>query len=199
MHDFVALDVETANQNRHSICSIGMMRFRNGQMLESYYELINPDESFSQANIYIHGIQEHEVVSAPRFYDLTKEILDFIGGRPVVAHNATFDMGALKDDFNRYGLEVAPIEYACSMLLAKAIRKDFYNYKLSTISNYYGIPLRHHDALSDAKAAGQIVSNLTNENRFATLDQLIDFAGYPGYGVLGGNGFRKGRRRKTNP
>lgn len=196
MHDFVALDVETANSNRYSICSIGMVRFKEGQILESYFELINPDESFSQANIAIHGIQEHEVLFSPRFYDVTKDIMDFIGGRPVVAHNATFDMGALRDNFGRYGLEVAPIEYACSYLLTKAIRKDFYNYKLSTLSNYYRINLKHHDALSDAKAAGQIVSNLATENRFTTLDELIRFAGYSQYGLLGSHGFSKANRRR---
>ena len=59
MHDFVALDVETANQNRYTICSIGMVRFKYGEILDSYYQLINPDESFSLANIHVHGIQEH--------------------------------------------------------------------------------------------------------------------------------------------
>lgn len=195
MHDFVALDVETANRNRYSICSIGMVRFKDGQMKEEYYKLINPDESFSLDNIRIHGIQEHEVITAPRFFNLSYEIEQFIGGRPVVAHNATFDMGALKDNYNRYGLEIAPIKYACSYQLARAIRKNFYNYKLSTIANYYGITLSHHDALSDAKAAGQIIANFSRENRFATLDQLIRLAGYPDYGVLGANGFRKGRHR----
>lgn len=59
----------------------------------------------------------------------------------------------------------------------------------------YGIPLTHHDALSDAKAAGLIVSKFVHENRFSNLDQLVRFAGYPNYGVLGGSGFRKGRTR----
>lgn len=195
MHDFVALDVETANQNRYTICSIGMVRFKYGEILDSYYQLINPDESFSLANIHVHGIQEHEVISSPRFYDITKQIEDFIGGRPVVAHNATFDMGALKDNFNRYGLEIPAFKYACSYQLARAVRKNFYNYKLSTIANYYGIPLTHHDALSVAKAAGLIVSKFIHENRFSNLDQLVRFAGYQNYGVLDGTGFRKGRIR----
>lgn len=195
MHDFVALDVETANRNRYSICSIGMVKFKDGDILDTYYKLINPDESFSLENIRIHGIQEHEVITAPRFYNLSYEIERFIGGRPVVAHNATFDMGALKDNYNRYGLDIAPLKYACSYQLARAVRKNFYNYKLSTISNYYGIPLTHHDALSDARAAGLITSNFIHENRFVNLDQLVRFAGYPNYGVLGGNGFRKGRSR----
>lgn len=195
MHDFVALDVETANRNRYSICSIGMVKFKDGEILDSYYKLINPDESFAMENIRIHGIQEHEVIVAPRFYNLSYEIEQFIGGRPVVAHNATFDMGALKDNYQRYGLDIAPLKYACSYQLARAVRKNFYNYKLSTISNYYGIPLAHHDALSDARAAGLITSNLIHENRFIKLDQLVRFAGYPSYGILGGNGFRKGRSR----
>ena len=128
MHDFVALDVETANRNRYSICSIGMVKFKYGEIIDTYYKLINPDESFSLDNIRIHGIEEHEVITAPRFYNVSYEIEQFIGGRPVVAHNATFDMGALKDDYERYGLDVAPIQYACSYQLARAVRKNFYNY-----------------------------------------------------------------------
>ena len=96
MHDFVALDVETANRNRYSICSIGMVKFKDGEILDSYYKLINPDESFALENIRIHGIQEYQVITAPRFYNLSYEIEQFIGGRPVVAHNATFDSGGFK-------------------------------------------------------------------------------------------------------
>ena len=60
---------------------------------------------------------------------------------------------------------------------------------------FHGIPLTHHDALSVAKAAGLIVSKFIHENRFSNLDQLVRFAGYQNYGVLGGTGFRKGRIR----
>lgn len=193
MHDFTALDVETANRNRYSICSIGMVNFKDGKEVDSFYTLIDPEDYFDPSNISIHGIRESDVIGAPTFQTIIKDMGEFIGDRPVVAHNAQFDFGALSTNYARYHLPLDSIQYACSYLMTRSLRKDFANHRLNTICNYYQINLNHHNALSDAAAAGMIVNHLMAENRLSTIDELIGYAGYSQYGMLGRRGFRKGR------
>lgn len=191
MHDFTALDVETANRNRYSICSIGMVNFKDGRQVDSFYTLIDPEDYFDPSNIRIHGIKESDVQGAPTFSRILTDMNDFIGDKPVVAHNAQFDFGALKDNYSRYQVALDPIQYACSYLISKSLRKDFINHRLNTLCHYYQIDLSHHHALSDASAAGMIINHLMAENRLDNIDQLIRFAGYRQYGLLGRRGFRK--------
>lgn len=68
MMKYVALDIETANRERSSICSIGMVRFEEGRIIDEFYSLINPEvDYFSYMNIDIHGITEADVVGHPTF------------------------------------------------------------------------------------------------------------------------------------
>ena len=74
MKEFVAFDFETANRNRHSICSVGMVFVEDGRVADTVYELINPEEEFDWHNIQIHGITPDEVKSAPTFRDFYNAI-----------------------------------------------------------------------------------------------------------------------------
>ena len=67
---FVAIDVETANSDQGSICSIGIARFEGDQILDEWYSLVNPDDEFSAINTGIHGIDERTVRDAPSYHDL---------------------------------------------------------------------------------------------------------------------------------
>ncbi len=71
---FVAVDVETANADMASICSIGVAAFENGALATEWYSLIDPDDFFDPVNISIHGILEGDVQSAPTFSDAASEI-----------------------------------------------------------------------------------------------------------------------------
>lgn len=66
-YSYVALDVETANSFRGSICSIGLVKFEDGIIVDKFYTLINPEADFSDRNVSIHGIKAEDVVDAPIF------------------------------------------------------------------------------------------------------------------------------------
>ena len=102
--NFVALDVETANYNKGSICSIGLVKFINGEIVDTYETLINPEEEFDGYNIYIHGITEDAVKNSPTYPAIAPDILNFIDGLPVVAHYAPFDSGAIRECNEKYGI-----------------------------------------------------------------------------------------------
>ena len=92
--DFVAIDFETANEERGSACEISLVRFSNGQVTEKLTSFIYQDR-FSFINTSIHGITEKDVAKAPEFEEFWPTAREFIGSSPMVAHNAGFDMGVL--------------------------------------------------------------------------------------------------------
>lgn len=199
-YSYVALDVETANDFRGSICSIGLVKFQDGTIVDTYYTLINPETTFDTFNISIHGIKPEDVADAPTFPEVRQDIVDFIGSDIVVCHFAQFDMGALNDVYNKYQLDYDDIKYICSYRLAKVAMPGQLNYKLKNLSKTLNIQLDHHNALSDAKASGLILDHLLSSNSFSDLKDFLKEYRYDKTGLLGQRGFnrKKDPRYKDN-
>lgn len=199
-YSYVALDVETANDFRGSICSIGLVKFQDGKVIDTFYSLINPEEEFDYFNINIHGITPDDVSDAPTFPEIRQKIIDFINNLPVVAHFAQFDMGALKDVYQKYQIEFDHIEYICSYRLAKVALPGQLNYKLNRLAKNLNIELDHHNALSDAQASGLILDYILSTNSFSDLDTFLKEFRYDKTGLLGQRGFKrkKDSRYKEN-
>jgi exonuclease family protein len=193
-YSYVALDVETANSFRGSICSIGLVKFQDGIIVDKFYTLINPETDFSNRNVSIHGIKADDVVYSPTFPEVRQTIVDFIGSDVVVAHYAQFDMGALKDVYDKYKLVYDDIKYICSCVLARVAMPGQTNYKLKTLSQTLSISLVHHNALSDAEASGLILNYLIVSNGFSDLSLFLKEYGYNKPGLLGRYGFLKGNK-----
>lgn len=94
MKNFAAIDFETANQQRTSICSVGIVIVRNGEIVDSYYSLIKPEpEYYSYWNTRVHGLTMEDTMNARVFPEVWAEIQPKIEGLPLVAHNSPFDEG----------------------------------------------------------------------------------------------------------
>ena len=95
--EFVAIDFETANRNSDSACSIGLVTFKDGKIVDEYYKLIHPKNLyFHPDNIKVHGLTEEMVADEPTLLEIWEEILPRLQGKQVVAHFAKFDMGDRK-------------------------------------------------------------------------------------------------------
>lgn len=188
---YVALDVETANYSRGSICSIGLVKFLDGVPTDTFYSLVNPEEPFDDYNTFIHGIDANAVANSPTFPEIKQQLLEFIDGLTIVAHFAQFDMGAIADAYAKYELELDDIEYLCSYRLAKVAMPGQLNYKLKRLAKALKIELDHHNALSDAKASGLILAHLISSNRFDDLETFLKHFRYDKKGKLGAKGFRR--------
>lgn len=184
--NFVALDVETANYNKGSICSIGLVKFINGEIVDTYETLINPEEEFDAYNIYIHGITGDAVKNSPTYPAIAPDILNFIDGLPVVAHYAPFDSGAIRECNEKYGINDFYMEYFCSYYLSKAVIPRL-SYKLKNLAKEFNIPLNHHNALSDAQASGLIITELIRQSNAQDLADLLDKTHYKRLGVINGS------------
>lgn len=153
---FVAIDFETANQKRESVCAVGMVTVENGQIVEEFYSLVDPEDRFSSFNIDVHGITPRAVSGMPTFPAISGQLWPRIAGNLIVAHNAAFDINVLKKAAYKYRLTVPEFSYVCTCQMARLTWTALDNHRLSTIANYLSLDLQHHNALSDAKACANI-------------------------------------------
>jgi len=154
--DFVVIDVETACSRVSSICQIGIVGFRAGAVAFEYETLLDPRDHFSSFNTRIHGIAADHVAGKPCFADVHEVVDGHLAGRTTVAHSY-FDKGALAAACRVHDRTMVQTTWLDSVRVAKRAWPELPSHKLNVVSKHLGIPLRHHDALSDARAAGMIV------------------------------------------
>ncbi|MGL4595766.1 MAG: exonuclease domain-containing protein [Thermoguttaceae bacterium] len=176
MHNFVAIDFETANNDKHSACAIGVSVVRNGEIESEKYVLIRPPElKFSGVNIAIHGIQRHHVEHEKSFQEHWYDwLLPLLQDQIVVAHNAKFDIAVLQACMSYYNLgDTLPCHAVfCSVELAKEFLPRLKNHKLHTVASFFDIELNHHNALSDASACANLVLRMFR-NTDCTLKKAL--------------------------
>lgn len=153
---FIALDFETANNDRASVCAIGLVRVERGQLVAREHRLVRPPgDDFRHAAI--HGITRADVARAPSFAEAWAALSPLLrGARFIAAHNAPFERSVLAACARRFDITEPPLPFECTMMLARR-RWGLRPTKLSDVARHLGIPLTHHDALSDAEACARIV------------------------------------------
>ena len=154
--DFVVVDVETACSSVSSICQIGIVGFRDGVEVFEYETLIDPLDRFSSFNVRIHGITDDHVVGAPRFADVHAAIDGHLSGRITVAHSL-FDKGALGAACRVHERTAIETTWLDSVRVARRAWPELQSHRLNVLTKFLGIRHRHHDALSDARAAGMVI------------------------------------------
>ena len=158
MRDFAAIDFETANGYRSSVCSVGLIIVRDGVITEKIYELIKPEPNYySFCNTQLHGLMNKDTDSSSVFPDVWSSIAPRIQGLPLVAHNSSFDSGCLRAVFKTYRMDYPEYEFHCTLKASRKLFKDIENHKLNTVAMRCGFQLtNHHHALADAEACAVI-------------------------------------------
>ncbi len=171
--DFIAIDVETANSDMASICQIGIAKFVNGILLEEWVSLLNPEDYFHFINIDIHGIDENDVVNAPKFSDILDKLKYFMDGSICVCHTH-FDRVSIAKAFQKYSIQPLNITWLDSARVARRAWGEFAwsGYGLVNVCKKIGYEFNHHDALEDAKASGQVVLAAIKESKL-DLDMWV--------------------------
>ena len=154
--DFVVVDVETACSRVSSICQIGIVGFRNGLEVFAYESLVDPRDHFSSFNVRIHGIEAHHVAGHPTFADIHATIDGHLAGRITVAHSY-FDKGSLAAACRVHDRAMIETTWLDSVRVAKRAWPELSSHRLGVLSQFLGIKHKHHDALSDARAAGMVI------------------------------------------
>ena len=170
--DYCVVDVETANHGRHSICQIGVAVFAGGRMVDSWQSLVDPEDEFNGFNISIHGIGPEMVAGAPNWSRIHTEVARLLDGAAVASHT-TFDRGALEQACLRAGTPaIAYSKWLDTCTLARAAFPEFPNHKLPTLAQCFGIVYKAHDALEDARVAGEVLA-LSLARRGMTVEELL--------------------------
>ncbi|WP_296104439.1 exonuclease domain-containing protein [uncultured Corynebacterium sp.] len=211
---FIAFDVETANEANGSICQFGIVVYHEGKETESHTWLCQPPSAwpdFTPATTAIHGINADTVADEPSCHDRLVQLGRLLRNEPlpIVAHNAKFDMAALRDAARAEKVEIPHITFLCTYLLARALHPELPNYKLTTVAHSAGSDaFRHHDALADARACGEIMLSLCGisprvaemPSDVQSMADVVESAGYT-FGTLKNNSlslFRKPRQSRSD-
>ena len=152
----VAIDFETANQSAASACQLGLIRMENWQVVSSKAWLIRPPTD-EFVFTYIHGLTWDHVKDSPHWGQLWPEISGYLAdAQYLAAHNAPFDRGVMQAACAEYGLTAPKTPFLDTVSIARKTWNIFPT-KLNNVCERLGIPLQHHEALSDANACAQII------------------------------------------
>lgn len=162
MTDFAAIDFETANQCRSSVCSVGVVIVHDGMIVDRFYSLIQPTPNYyTHWTTEIHGLTHNDTDNAPIFPEVWKQINPLIKGLPLVAHNSPFDEGCLRSVFKTYEMEYPEYPFYCTLKASRKLQSELPNHRLDTVAESCNFNLtNHHNAIADAEACAAIALKL---------------------------------------
>ena len=166
MRDFAAIDFETANYDRSSVCSVGVVIVRDGEIVDKFYSLIQPEPNYyNYWCSQVHGLCRADTDDAPVFPDVWAQIEPLIEGLPLVAHNRPFDEGCLRAVFRTYQMDYPEYEFYDTLAASRRLLRDLENHQLQTVAAACGFCMEnHHHALGDAEACAWIAIHLFSDN-----------------------------------
>jgi DNA polymerase III epsilon subunit family exonuclease len=176
---FSVLDFETSGLSPKAgrVIETGSVRIdETGEVLDRYETLINPGSREVGAT-YVHGITSSMVQDAPSFSDAARDILAFLDGTVITAHNAPFDIPFLRSELSRAGFSYPFIPALCTLKLSRRYIRSVRSHSLSSLCAHLGIENEAaHSALSDALAtAGLLVHMLRTYDVAEVQDELLVF------------------------
>ncbi len=148
---YCVLDLETTGFSAmtEKITEVGIMKVKNGEVIDQFSCFVNPQKHIPQRVTEVTNITDDMVKDAETIEQVFPKILDFIKDSVLVAHNAPFDMGFLKQNAKTLGYEF-DYTYLDTLSLAKDLFPDYKKYKLGKIAENLGIKVEvAHRALDD--------------------------------------------------
>lgn len=175
MERFAAIDFETANGKRSSVCSVGIAVVENDVIVDHIYSLIRPTPNFyTYWTTAVHGMTADDTMGALDFQEVWRTIAPRIKGLPLVAHNSPFDEGCLKAAFEAYEMSYPGYQFYCTCRLSRRLYPTLVNHQLHTVSAHCGYDLKHHHhAMADAYACAHIAVTMMREKGVERLADLL--------------------------
>jgi len=178
--DFTAIDFETANNSAASACSVGLVKVRDGRVVDQASWLIRPPlghDAFLEWNVRIHGIMAVDVADALLWSEQLPDLTAFAENDVLVAHNAGFDMGVITAACAASFVDAPTYDYLCSLQVA---RRTYHldSYKLPSAAMAAGFEdFQHHDALADSQACAAIIVHAAKRHGASDMAELAEATG----------------------
>lgn len=181
--DFIALDIETTglDPEKDRITEIGAVKFRNGEIIDTFGTLVNPEMYIPDHIVKLTGITDDMIKNSPVIDSVMPKFMDFLGDMPIVAHNAGFDMSFIKYNAARMGLKLTnPV--IDTLQLSRKMFPRLGKHKLNTVAKHLQIAQEcHHRAVNDSITAAKIFIRcleILKDKGIKTIDDLEStFAG----------------------
>ena len=175
LRDFIAIDFETANQEASSVCSVGVVMVRDGQVVDSFYSLIQPEPNYySYWCQRVHGITQIETDDAPVFSKVWEQLEERIADvflRPVGSKRPVVERFADQElDYMRYQIATIPFvahnarfDEGCLKAVFNVYQMDYPDYRfydtLTASRRQFGQSLPNHQLHTVAAACGYDLQN----------------------------------------
>ncbi|WP_307485539.1 exonuclease domain-containing protein [Pseudarthrobacter sulfonivorans] len=172
---FTAIDFETANSQRGSVCAVGLAKVVNGEIVERASWLIKPPDGidhFEPRNVSIHGIRAQDVVTARDWQASLASIFRFADGGHFVAYNARFDASVMRAATDATGMDLPQHEFYCALELAQG-HLDLPRHRLNDVTDHLNLPpFEHHEAGADAIACASVVLAIARMAQLQSISEM---------------------------
>ena len=157
--EYVAFDVETTglNAKEDRLIEIGACIFKGSEKIDEFDTFVDPKMHIPSEITQLTGITDEMVKDAPSDAEAVQSFIEFCGGRPVIAHNAHFDMSFINYACQRNEIDFSPVVLD-TLPMAKALLPELKKYKLDVVSDHLKLPkFNHHRACDDAAVVWRIM------------------------------------------
>jgi DNA polymerase III subunit epsilon len=180
--DFTAVDFETASSQPGSVCAVGLIRVRDGQVAGKSGGLVRPPDGLGEFTDYqtsLHGITAEMVATAPPWRQVAAWICQYAGSDVLICHNATFTIGVLRNACAADGIPLPTADFLCTMLMARQVFR-LPSYRLPFVADKCGIELAgRHQVLINARGAALVAVALARQHGAGTPGELAEALGIP--------------------
>ncbi|MCJ8275631.1 MAG: VRR-NUC domain-containing protein, partial [Bdellovibrionales bacterium] len=162
---YTVVDIETTGgrANTHRVTEIGAVKIKNGEVVDEFHSLVNPQRPIPKNIVRLTGINDQMVKNAPLFSEIAEDFQKFLKGTIFAAHHVNFDYGFIKEEYARLMINFRMPKF-CTCAEARKYLKGPKRYGLAPLCEFYNVELEnHHRALDDAKAAGQLLLLINKE------------------------------------
>ncbi len=169
----IAIDFETANEQRGSACSVGLAWIEDNRVMRVEERLIRPKTMrFSSFNIAIHGIRPEHVEDAGEFPEVMDEFAEDFRDATMIAHNAAFDFSVWRACLDQYRQSYPELRYLCSVKMAQKVWPHLGSHKLNVLASHLGLTFAHHNAAEDAAVCAEAAISIARSLRVETIGDI---------------------------
>ena len=182
---YVVFDLETTGFNAgggDSIIEIGAVKILNGEIIDTYDQLVNPGKEISERITEVTSITNDMLVGKPNEETAVSDFKKWIGDLPMVAHNAKFDTSFIEMAYKKYNFGEFKNPVIDTLELSRTMDNNFARHSLSALVKRYDVPFdeeSHHRADYDAKGTALVFHKMLkklvsrNYETIKDLDKLV--------------------------
>lgn len=171
---FVVFDLETTglSSRRDRITEIGAVILENGAVTGRFETFVNPGMPIPMEVSRLTGITDRDVFDAPSEDQAVRDFLAFAGDRPLIAHNAEFDIGFIREACLRCKIDFAPV-YGDTLAMSRILLPELRRHKLDLVAARLGLPeFDHHRAADDAATTARILDRFLHMMREQGIESV---------------------------